>query len=163
MRHSRALPFAALVLAVFAGCASRSTSGELRGEPVALPERLNSIRVPLDVQEFDVVAGDDGYRGVFVKLTGLPTGVTHSSQNDPSRIVVTIAGATGTESAPETFAAGDDVVTKIMLARRTGYLQVVLDLDVDVTPEYEVLPMADWVLVRIKSTIPKKPWAHRAS
>jgi hypothetical protein len=30
-------------------------------------------------------------------------------------------------------------------------------------PEYQVLPMADWVLVRIKPSGTRRPWAHRAS
>ncbi len=163
MRQSAGILIGALALAALAGCASRTPSGELRGEPTALPESLPGMSIPLDVREFDVVVGDDGYRGVFLKLSRLPTGVTHSAQSDPTRIVVTIAGATGSEAAPETFPANDEVVTKFMVARRLGYVQVVLDLSTEEVPEYEVLPMADWVLVRIKPGNTKRPWAHRAS
>ena len=41
----------------------RLVSGELRGEPSVLPESLPGMSIPLDVQEFDVAVGDDGYRG----------------------------------------------------------------------------------------------------
>jgi hypothetical protein len=39
----------------------------------------------------------------------------------------------------------------------------VLDLAGDDVPQYEVLPMADWVLVRIRTPTSRRPWAHRAS
>jgi len=163
MTHTGRILMGALALAAVAGCASRTPSGELRGEQSVLPESLPGLSIPLDVQEFDVAVGDDGYRGVFIKLSRLPTGVTHSAQSDPTRIVITIAGATGSEAPPETFAANDEVVSKFMVARRLGYVQVVLDLSTEGVPEYEVLPMADWVLVRIKPGNTKRPWAHRAS
>jgi hypothetical protein len=164
-RVMRRLPAAAVgVLAAFAlaGCASRKASHDLAGEPAAIPDSLGET-VPLDVREFDVVSGEGGFRGVFLKLSRLPTGVTHHSESAPPRIVLDITGPTGAETTPETYPGGDELVTQVQLARQTGKLQVVLDLSGDDVPEYEVLPMADWVLVRIKPSGTRRPWAHRAS
>lgn len=145
-----------------AGCSAR-TSQDLAGEAAALPASLPGASIPLDVREFEVVYGEGGFRGVFLKLSRLPSGVTHRSESAPPRIILDIAGPTGSASAPEIFAAGDDLVTQIQLARQIGSVQVVLDLAGDEVPAYEVLPMADWVLVRLKPAGPRKPWAHRAS
>ncbi len=151
----------ALVALVIAGCSARS-SQDLAGEAAALPN-LPGASIPLDVREFDVVYGEGGFRGVFLKLSRLPTGVTHTTATEPPRIILEIAGPTGSESPPEAFAAGDDLVTQIQLARRLGGVQVVLELAGEQVPEFEVLPMADWVLVRLKPAGPRRPWAHRAS
>lgn len=152
---------AALLVLALAGCSSRTASTDLAGEQSAMP--ANMPAVPLDVREFDVVTGDGGFRGVFLKLSRLPTGVTHRSENAPPRIILDIAGPTGSAAPAESFQAGDELVTQVQLARQIGLVQVVLGLSGDEVPEYEVLPMADWVLVRIKPAIARKPWAHRAS
>lgn len=156
-----ALPVVALLASALAGCSSRTTSTDLAGEQAAMPANMPAI--PLDVREFDVVSGEGGFRGVFLKLSRLPTGVTHRSEDAPPRIILDIAGPTGSAAAAEAFPAGDDVVTQVQFARSIGAVQVVLDLSGDAVPEYEVLPMADWVLVRIKPGRTRKPWAHRAS
>ena len=159
-RLHRAAVLAALAALALAGCASHG-SNELAGEESAL--KLPDATVPLDVREFDIVTGDGGWRGVFLKLSRLPTGVTHRSESAPPRIILDIAGPTGSETAPETYPGGDDLVTQVQFARQLNALQVVLDLAGDEVPTYEVLPMADWVLVRIKPSGSRKPWAHRAS
>ena len=162
MGRLRVATVGALAALALAGCASRKGSKDLAGEPSAIPANAGES-IPLDVREFDVATGEGGFRGVFLKLSRLPTGVTHHSESSPPRIVLDIAGPTGTETAPETYPGGDELVTQVQLARQPGVLQVVLDLSGDDVPEYQVLPMADWVLVRIKSSGPRKPWAHRAS
>jgi hypothetical protein len=153
-----------VALAVLAGCASRKSAADLRGEESVLPTSLPGMSIPLDVREFDVVPADNGARGVFLKLSRLPSGVTHRLESGPTRIVLDIAGPTGTESAEEVFPANDTLVTHVIISRQMGSLQVVLDLDTPEAPTYDVLPMADWILVRIKpANAPRKPWTHRAS
>jgi hypothetical protein len=158
----RAAAVGALAALAVAGCASRNASQDLAGEPSARAAAMGE-NIPLDVREFDVVSGEGGFRGVFLKLSRLPTGVTHSSESAPPRIVLNIAGPTDAATAPETYPSGDDLVTQVQLARQAGLLQVVLDIAGDDVPEYEVLPMADWVMVRIKPSGTRRPWAHRAS
>ncbi|MBX3023933.1 hypothetical protein KF840_03385 [bacterium] len=158
----RAAAVGALAVLALAGCASHKASRDLAGEPSALPAALGE-NIPLDVREFDVVSGEGGFRGVFLKLSRLPTGVTHSSEAAPPRIVLNIAGPTGSATAPESYPSGDDLITQVQLARQTGMLQVVLDIAGDDVPEYEVFPMADWVMVRVKPAGARRPWAHRAS
>lgn len=162
MGRFRAAVTGALAALALAGCASKNVSKDLAGEPAAIPAAIGD-NIPLDVREFDVVSGEGGFRGVFLKLSRLPTGVTSSSGSAPPRIVLNITGPTDATSAPESYPSGDDLVTQIQLARQTGLLQVVLDIAGDDVPEYDVLPMADWVMVRIKPSGTRRPWAHRAS
>ncbi len=153
----------ALAVLALAGCASRKPSQDLAGEPSALAAKGPGAAIPLDVREFDVVAGEGGYRGVFLKLSRLPTGVTSHSETAPPRIILDIAGPTGSETAAESYPGGDDLVTQVQLVRQIGVLQVVLELAGDDVPQFEVFPMADWVMVRIREPSNRRPWAHRAS
>jgi hypothetical protein len=101
-------------------------------------------------------------RGVFLRLSRVPTSVVTSVQSSPPRIIVDMQGPTGTESAEEVFPGGDSLVTHVGVSRSYGWLRVVLDLDADQLPEYAVFPMADWVMVRIKPFEGRSvPWAHR--
>ncbi|MEO8603556.1 MAG: AMIN domain-containing protein [bacterium] len=152
-----------VALAILASCASRKPAADLNGEESVLPTSLPGMSIPLDVREFEVVPAENGARGVFIKLSRLPSGVTHRLESGPTRIVLDIAGPTGTESAEEVFPANDSLVTHIHLARQMGSLQIVLDLDTAEAPTYDVLPMADWVMVRIKPAGAPRPWTHRAS
>jgi hypothetical protein len=156
----------ALVAALLAGGCStkRAAVDELGATEAPLPDSLAAYSSPLDLREFDVAEAEGGQRGVFLRLSRLPTGVTASSQSDPPRIIVDIQGPTGSESAEEVFPAGDTLVTHIAVTRRPGWLRVVLDLQGSGAPEFAIYPMADWVVVRIKSpTASPRPWAHRAS
>lgn len=168
MRLSR-VPFYGLLAAValLSACSSkRSTSDELGAKEAAASATpsLSDYSAPLDLREFDVAETEGGYRGVFLKLSRLPTNVVSSSQSDPPRIIVDIQGPTGTESEEEVFPAGDTMVTHVAVSRHVGWLRVVLDLQGNESPEFGVYPMADWVVVRIKPTnVQPRPWAHRAS
>jgi hypothetical protein len=155
-----------LVAAVLAGGCStkRAAVDELGAKDAPLPDTLAQYSSPLDLRDFSVAEAENGQRGVFLKLSRLPTGVTATSQNDPPRIIVDIQGPTGTESPEEVFAAGDTLVTHVAVTRTAGWLRVILDLQGDETPQFSIYPMADWVVVRIKSpNAPTRPWAHRAS
>jgi hypothetical protein len=153
------------VAALTAGCGMRRGSkDELGAKESVLPASIPGYSVPLDLREFEVDSTDGGARGVFLKLSRLPSGVSSSSESSPARIVVDIQGPTGTESPEEVFPGGDSLVTHIGVSRQMGGLRVVLDLAVDDPPDYAVYPMADWVLVRIKTPSPHThPWAHGAS
>jgi hypothetical protein len=154
---------AGTLLAALSGCATRDSANEPKSAGAVLPASLPNVSIPLDVREFDVVSADGGARGVFLKLSRLPEAVTHRSESDPARIVLTITGPAGTDSPAESFSSGDALVTSMQVSRQAGELQVVLDIAAEAPPEYEVLPMADWVLVRIRPASTKRPWAHRAS
>jgi len=165
LRQTRALLFGALAtVLLLGGCSSRQHKS-----PDVLGAKdpnlgLGDYAVPLDLREFDVEATESGYRGVFLKLSRLPSAVSATAQSDPPRIIVDIRGPTGTESPEEVFPGGDTVVSHVGVTRTEGNLRVVLDLQADELPEYGVYPMADWVVVRIKPTnLPRRPWAHRAS
>lgn len=151
--------------AMLAGCSSKQAQkDELGAKDSVLPESLANYSAPLDLSEFDVTTSDDGQRGVFLKLSRLPTGVTVTSEKNPPRIILDIQGPTGTQTSEEVFPAGDTMVTHIGVSRTPGWLRVVLDLQGSGDPTFAVYPMADWVVVRIKSpTAQPRPWAHRAS
>jgi hypothetical protein len=112
----------ALVAALLAGGCStkRAAVDELGATEAPLPDSLAAYSSPLDLREFDVAEAEGGQRGVFLRLSRLPTGVTASSQSDPPRIIVDIQGPTGSESAEEVFPAGDTLVTHIAVTRRPG-------------------------------------------
>ncbi|MGH3641858.1 MAG: AMIN domain-containing protein [Mycobacterium sp.] len=163
MMRIRPLFCGALALAVLAGgCVTRKPADELGAEDPAVSASLSAIDVPLDLREFEVVSAEGGFRGVFLKLSRLPTAVTHSSYNNPARIVLDIQGPTGTESGEEVFPGGDSLVSTVQVTRQLGSLRVVLDLQADSPPDYAVFPMADWVMIRLMPVDPKvRPWAHR--
>ncbi len=152
------------IAVVAAGCSMRrGQNNELGPKPMTIPASIPGYSEPLDLREFNVDSTDGGARGVFLKLSRLPTGVSSTSESSPARIILNIQGPTGTESPEEVFPGGDSLVTHVGVSRTLGYLQVVLELDADDPPEYTVLPMADWVLVRIKPIAPRThPWAHGA-
>ena len=151
------------VAAITAGCGMRRKD-ELGAKESVLPASIPGYSQPLDLREFEVDSTDGGARGVFLKLSRLPSAVTSSSQSDPARIVVDIQGPTDAESPEEVFPGGDSFVTHVGVSRQMGSLRVVLDLAADDPPEFTVYPMADWVLVRIKAPAPHThPWAHGAS
>lgn len=146
------------------GCATRQPADELgSAEATAKPAIIPGSTMPLDLREFEVVSSEGGYRGVFLKLTRLPTTVTHSSATEPARIVLDIQGPTGIDTAEEVFPAGDTLVTRMRVTRQIGGLHVELDLVGNAVPEYGVFPMADWIMVRIKPERRERPWTQRAS
>lgn len=163
MTRIRALLCCGLAAAALApGCSTKRTSkDELGAKEAALAASTSSA--PLDLREFEVSTAEGGYRGVFLKLSRLPNGVSSTSQSDPARIIVDIQGPTGTDSPEEVFPGGDTLVTHVSVSRQVGWLRVILDLQSNEAPEYAVYPMADWVVVRIKpSNLQPRPWAHRS-
>ena len=164
LERTGALLFGALMMAlVLDGCASRKPPPDVLGakDPNL---GLSDYSVPLDLREFEVESTEAGYRGVFLKLSRLPSAVTATSQSDPPRIIVDISGPTGTESPEEVFPGGDTMVSHVGVSRSAGNLRVILELQTEKVPEYGVYPMADWVVVRIKPLdVQRRPWAHRAS
>lgn len=167
-RFGALLGCALAAAAVATGCSTTRPAGdELGANETTAPASAALVAqyaVPLDLREFDVAEAEGGYRGVFLKLSRLPTNVVTTTQSDPPRIILDIEGPTGTESPEELFPANDSMVTHVGVSRHTGWLRVVLDLQGNQLPEYAVYPMADWVVVRIKPHhIEKRPWAHRAS
>ena len=146
---------------LIAGCSmKRSRRDELGSKESALPATL-ADSTPLDLREFNVDSTDGGARGVFLKLSRLPTAVSSSAASGPARIVIDMQGPTGTESPEEVFPGGDSLVTHVTVSRQVGSLRVILELALDDPPAFTVYPMADWVLVRIPPINPhKRPWAH---
>ena len=163
VRSGMLLPCGLAVAVLMAGCGlRRGSKDELGAKESALPTSIQAYSEPLDLRQFEVDSTDGGARGVFLKLSRIPSGaVTSSSQSSPARIIVDIQGPTGAESPEEVFPGGDSLVTHIGVSRQEGNLRIVLDLEADQPPEYAVYPMADWVLVRIKPLNPRtQPWAQ---
>ena len=164
MSGLRALLCCALAAAAAAsGCSTKhKPKDELGAKDASLSNDIPGYSVPLELQAFNVDSTEGGYRGVFLRLSRVPTSVVTSVQSSPPRIIVDMQGPTGTESAEEVFPGGDSLVTHVGVSRSYGWLRVVLDLDADQLPEYAVFPMADWVMVRIKPFEGRSvPWAHR--
>ena len=137
--------------AMLAGCSSKQAQkDELGAKDSVLPESLANYSAPLDLSEFDVTTSDDGQRGVFLKLSRLPTGVTVTSLKSPRRALSsTFRDRPARRPQKKVFPAGDTMVTHIGVSRTPGWLRVVLDLQGTGDPTFAVYPMADWVVVRI--------------
>jgi len=163
MMPSRVLLYGLMAAALVAGCSAKHGSkDDLGAKESVLPESIPGYSTPLDLREFEVDSTESGARGVFLKLSRLPSSVSATSQSDPARIIVDIQGPTGTESPAETYPGGDTLVSHVTVSRQVGGLRVVLDLTTDDPPDFAVYPMADWVLVRIQTATPhKRPWAHQ--
>src|SRR4051794_30583493 len=96
-RRMRGRLFGALAMfLLLGGCSGHKSPDVLGAKDPNLG--LADYAVPLDLREFDVESTESGYRGVFLKLSRLPTAVSATAQSDPPRIVVDIRGPTGTES-----------------------------------------------------------------
>jgi AMIN domain len=140
---SRAWFFTLAVCVVIGGCAKRAPLTE---PPTHDP--FAELSAPLDLVEFRVVKAD-GHRGLFLKLSRLPDSVTHHTEKNPSRIVLDIAGPTGTESPDEAFPGDDSLVSRLHVSRTFGVLRVAIDLQSVEVPEYSVHPMADYIMIRL--------------
>ena len=164
MINFRALLCCGLALAAVAGgCAAKhKPKDELGAKDASLSGDIPGYSVPLELRAFDVNATEGGYRGVFLRLSRVPSNVVSSTQCSPARIIVDMQGPTDAESPEEVFPGGDSLVTHVGVSRSYGWLRVILDLDADQPPEFAVFPMADWVMVRIKPTSGghQLPWAH---
>lgn len=148
-----------------AGCAARTrgSSDDLGAKDAAIPDSLANYSVPLDLTEFDIDTTTGGARGVFLKFSRLPSGVSATAQSSPAQIILDVQGPTGGESPEELFPGGDSLVTRVGVSRHVGGLRIVLHLASDELPEYSVYPMADWVMVRIRPLHPRTvPWAHQS-
>ena len=137
-----------VALLAVCGCTRRAPAPVPAAEEAPAGESPQSLSIPLDVQEFEVVQAD-GRRGVFLKLSRLPEGVEHHSESRPARIVIDIKGPTGGESAEESFPGEDSLVSRMRVTRTFGVLKVVLDLQGNRPPRYSVHTMADWIMIRI--------------
>lgn len=135
----------AVALAVFS-CAARAPL-DMREEK-HLESTLAAISVPLDLQDCRIVNAD-GQRGVLLKLSRLPDAVEHRVESEPPRIIVDVKGPTGTETPELVYPGGDNVVSRVSVARSFGLLRVVLELQTNTPPTYSVHPMADWIMVRL--------------
>ena len=69
-------------VALLPACAGKRSSRDELGakEAAASATPLSDYSAPLDLREFDVAETEDGYRGVFLKLSRLPTSVVSSSR-----------------------------------------------------------------------------------
>ncbi len=153
MLRKFAAPILACSLAVATGCSQRlplEEAGETGAPPDSIAGDLAEYSDPLDITSFEVVASGGGYRGVFLRLSRFPEGISYSDQDSPARIVIDIQGPTGIELPEEVFPGRDSLVSKVRVTRSLGNLRVVLDLAADEPPEYSVHRMADWVMVRMR-------------
>jgi len=134
--------FACLLAVMAAGCGAKKEA------PPSIAD-LQVLALPLDVREVQL-AGAEGSRGIFLRLTRFPEGVSHRAMDGPPRLVVDIKGPTGTQGE-EDLPGKDDLVSRLRVQRDFGVLRILVDLQGDHVPEYSVHPMADWIMIRFKA------------
>ena len=102
-------------VALLPACSSkRSTRDELGAkEAAASATPLADYTAPLDLREFEVAETEGGYRGVFLKLSRLPTSVVAAVRAIRRASSSTSRDRPGTESPEEVFPGGDTMVTHV--------------------------------------------------
>jgi hypothetical protein len=121
------------------GCSSRMTA------PTGAP---SGDLAPVALRNFEVTAAD-GHRAVLLRLTRIPTQVRHSSASQPARITVQAWGPPGDSDLPERdLPQLDAQISDVRVSRKSGELNVVIDLKGDEPPAYTVHEMADWIMIR---------------
>jgi len=136
-----------VLLAALYSCSAKQKTGP--GEDTeATRAALATLEAPLDIQGFQVVNAD-GHKSVFFKLSRLPDGVESYGESDPARIVIDIKGPTGQEVPEQFFPGKDNFVSYVRISSRYGAVRIVLDLQAANPPPFTVLPMADWLMVRL--------------
>ncbi|HVN86490.1 MAG TPA: hypothetical protein VMW17_16770 [Candidatus Binatia bacterium] len=139
---------ALLIAATLAGCTRKHAplSGGL-GDNSKDGNLLGGVMIPLVVRSVDISAAGE-QRGVFFKLSRVPTGVMSSTDSNPARVLIEVDGpSTGEDLPVETYPGADQLVTQIEMSRTNGRLHLVLELSTDEPPPHHVTQMADYVVV----------------
>ncbi|MBI4517129.1 MAG: type IV pilus secretin PilQ [Deltaproteobacteria bacterium] len=116
-------------------------------EAVAVPPGTAPVAAPaaVTVREIKVIE-DNGQRGVFVKLSGPPAGLSHFVLENPSRIVVDVAGAGASAPSAKRFAVSDAVIAQVRLAQHDASLRLTIELRGKSIPAYTVNDLNDTVI-----------------
>ncbi|HVN86989.1 MAG TPA: type IV pilus secretin PilQ [Candidatus Binatia bacterium] len=101
---------------------------------------------PLVVKEIKVIE-DNGQRGVFAKLNRTPGTVNHVALENPSRIVIDVAGPVGGAAGAQRFPVSDSVVSQVRLAQHEGNMRLTIDLRGSAIPTYTVNDLNDTIIV----------------
>lgn len=131
--------------------ATSARDGQLHSEaiPAAAPAS-NAAASPssgpaLSVREIKLIE-DNGQRGIFAKLSGPPASLNHFVLENPTRIVVDIAGAVVSKPQAERFPVSDAVVSQIRLAQHEGNLRMTVELHGKSVPAFTVNDLNDTVI-----------------
>jgi type IV pilus assembly protein PilQ len=153
-------------MVVTAGCAARppavvektetsgattAAEGRMVSEPI--PPAASSAGTPaavqpavgsLSVREIKVIE-DNGQRGVFAKLSQPPSTLNHFVLENPSRIVIDIAGPVATTMARR-FPVSDAMISQVRLAQHDGSLRLTIELRGKAIPQHTVNDLNDTVI-----------------
>lgn len=100
----------------------------------------------LDIREIKLIE-DNGQQGLFVKLTRPPAAVTHYTLEQPTRLVIDIAGAEGGgETSAQKYAVQNPLISEVRIARHEGKIRLTLDLAGASVPTYTVNDLNDTVV-----------------
>jgi hypothetical protein len=135
----KAAPLGLLLPLLVLGCSHRMVA------PTAAP---SGNEAPLSLRNFEVTQAD-GHRAVLLRLSRPPTLVRQSSSSRPARITVQAWGPPGDADLPErNLPEIDPEIEAVRVSRKSGALNVVIDLRGDQPPAYTVHQMADWIMIR---------------
>lgn len=147
---------------VFAGCTrpavvSRESTASASSPVQSGDQELTETTLPvgatapaagaLDVREIKVIE-DNGQQGLFVKLSAPPAAVTHYVLDQPSRLVIDIAGTdgVGAETSSQEYAVKNPVISEIGVGRVEGKLRLTVALRSASAPTYTVNDLNDTVV-----------------
>ncbi len=133
-----------------ASSAAGVPSGQTLAETVADEPRQESTAgevapsgAKLEIREIKLVS-DNGQEGLFVKLSGAPSAVTHLALERPSRLIIEINGATGRVSGVQRFGVRrNPTVSEIRAHYAPDKIRLTLYLKGNRVPSYSVNDLND--------------------
>jgi len=161
---SAAVRFSLVVMSavVFVGCTRRPVVAPATTPAAPSPaqsgdQELTETTLPvgtaapaagaLDVREIKVIE-DNGQQGLFVKLNAPPAAVTHYVLDQPSRLVIDVAGTdgVGAEAGPQEYAVKNPVISTIGVGPVEGKLRLTIALRAATVPTYTVNDLNDTIV-----------------
>ncbi|HUI26323.1 MAG TPA: type IV pilus secretin PilQ [Candidatus Kryptonia bacterium] len=135
--------------------ATSAREGSLSSESIP-PAGGNAAAAPsadlsasaLAVREIKVIE-DNGQRGVFAKLSRAPGSLNHFTLENPSRIVIDVAGTLGTATNAQRFPVTDALISQVRLAQHDGNMRLTVELHGRTVPSYTVNDLNDTIIVFI--------------
>ena len=131
------------------------------GEPgiVAEPAPGAAMPGPLEVVSVTIDRRKDG-SSIALVVGGQPTKVTHYAMTHPGRIVVDVFGDSRKRAKVEFMKVIDPLVRRVRVAHHDGRMRLVIDLNTDDPPAYELESRGGTLTFSLGAARPEAAEAH---
>ena len=128
--------------------ATSAHEGNLSSESIPPAGSPDASASALAVREIKVIE-DNGQRGVFAKLSRPAGNLNHFTLDNPSRIVVEVAGSLGNATSAQRYPVTDALISQVRLAQHEGNMRLTVELHGHTVPSYTVNDLNDTIIVFI--------------